>query len=80
MEENPIYGNLSFVETSKWIVCVCISLSLRLYTFVSVYNVMLISTDVAVFTKAEPSRDKQRVNSDSQVVFYALVLRQRSLM
>ncbi|CAK6955766.1 signaling threshold-regulating transmembrane adapter 1-like isoform X2 [Scomber scombrus] len=37
MEENPIYGNLSFVESS-----------------------------MVVFTEAEPPRDKQKVNSDSQ--------------
>ncbi|XP_044034516.1 uncharacterized protein LOC122867591 isoform X2 [Siniperca chuatsi] len=70
MEENPIYGNISYMQTSKCVVHVCLSpLS------VSVYSVMLFSTGMAL-TEVDPPHsslssislrvNQQRVNSDSQ--------------
>lgn len=67
MEDNPIYGNLSYMQTSKW----CLYVSHSSPFSMSAYSVMLFSTGMTLFTNADPpqSRDQQRVNSGSKVVF-----------
>ncbi|KAI3370243.1 hypothetical protein L3Q82_025018, partial [Scortum barcoo] len=74
MEENPIYGNISYMQTSECFVHVCVSFSLLL--FVSVYSKMLFSAGMTLFTEGDPPQsslsssslriNQQRVNPDSQ--------------
>nr|XP_033483584.1 uncharacterized protein LOC117257470 isoform X2 [Epinephelus lanceolatus] len=67
MEDNPIYGNISYMQTSKYVVHVSLSELLS----VCVQSVMLFSTGMTLFTGADPQyassvRDQHRVNSESQ--------------
>ncbi|XP_042365770.1 uncharacterized protein LOC121960213 isoform X1 [Plectropomus leopardus] len=69
MEDNPIYGNISYMQTSKCPVCMCVSLSLCVS--ICVNSVMLFSAGMTLFTGADSQlssseRDHHRVSSDSQ--------------
>lgn len=69
MEDNPIYGNVSYTQTSKCFCTVHVCLSMPLSVFA--YRVMHFSTGTTLFTEADPphSSNQPRVNSDSQVDF-----------
>lgn len=71
MEENPIYGNLSYMQTSKRLLFFLFFFSLSTLFFGCAYRLMcyFFSTGLTLLTEADPphSRNQARVNSDSQV-------------
>lgn len=69
MEDNPIYGNIRYMQTSKCFVNVYMAQCLF---SVFAYSVMYFSTGLTLLTEGDPphSRNQPGVNPDSQVDFF----------